>query len=172
MSRFVKAGDVATDTFDWGSAGMRCAPSGTGCQTFVVMDVEIGSGRSHAFHRHPDQDEMIIVKSGRIEQWIEQERTELGPGDSVYIDKDVVHATYNDGSEPAELQVVAAEAVTWNDGSIGCPEPGMMYTQALVPGYRVLLEAGGEELAFHATESGDFRFCADPQPPLEGTVDR
>ena len=111
MSRFVKAGDVPTETFDWGSAGMRCAPPGTGCQTFVVMDVEIGSGRSHAFHRHPDQDEMIIVKSGRIEQWIEQERTELGPGDSVYIDKDVVHATYNDGSEPAELQVVLAPAV-------------------------------------------------------------
>ena len=84
----------------------------------------------------------------------------------------VAEAAERAGVEPAEIQVVAAEAVTWNDGSIGCPEPGMMYTQALVPGYRVLLEAGGDELAFHATESGEFRFCADPQPPLEGTVDR
>ena len=29
------------------------------------------------------------------------------------------------------------EAVTWADGSLGCPEPGMKYTMALVPGYRI-----------------------------------
>ena len=92
------------------------------------------------------------------------------PGD--LLESIIADAAERAGVEPGEIQVLAAEAVTWNDGSIGCPEPGMMYTQALVPGYRVLLGAGGEELAFHATESGDFRFCADPQPPLEGAVDR
>jgi quercetin dioxygenase-like cupin family protein len=54
---------------------------------------------------------MIVVTSGRIEQWIEEERAELGPGDSVYIDKDVVHGSYNDFSEPAELQVVLSPAI-------------------------------------------------------------
>src|ERR1044071_7735897 len=29
-----------------------------------------------------------------------------------------------------------AEQVTWPNGALGCPEPGMMYTQALVPGFR------------------------------------
>ena len=66
------------------------------------------------------------------------------------------------------VDIVVAEAVTWSDGSIGCPESGMMYTQALVPGYRVVLEADGRQLNFHATESGDFRFCENPRPPLEG----
>jgi quercetin dioxygenase-like cupin family protein len=75
------------------------------------MDVRLDPGFYHAFHKHPDQDEMIIVKSGRVEQWLEDERTELGPGDSVYIDKDVVHGSYNDSSESAELQVVLAPAV-------------------------------------------------------------
>jgi quercetin dioxygenase-like cupin family protein len=111
MSKFVMAGDVDTETFDWGSAGMRCAPRGTGCTSFVVMDVRLDPGFFHAFHKHPDQDEMIIMKSGRIEQWLNDERLELGPGDSVYIDKDVVHGSYNDFSEPAELQVVLAPAV-------------------------------------------------------------
>jgi quercetin dioxygenase-like cupin family protein len=103
--------EVPIETFDWGRAGMRCAPPGTGCQSLVVMDVRLDPGFFHAFHRHPDQDEMIIVTSGRIEQWIEGEHAELGPGDSVYIDKDVVHASYNDFSEPAELQVVLSPAV-------------------------------------------------------------
>jgi quercetin dioxygenase-like cupin family protein len=110
MSRFVKLGDVETTTFDWGSAGMRAAPPSTGCETFVVMDVTLAPGAHHAFHKHPDQDEMIIVKSGRIVQWLERDHEELGPGDSVYIDRDVVHGSYNEFEEPAELQVVLAPA--------------------------------------------------------------
>jgi quercetin dioxygenase-like cupin family protein len=111
MSKFVMAGDVPVETFDWGSAGMRCAPPGTGCESFVVMDVRLDPGFYHAFHKHPGQDEMIVVKSGRVTQFIESESAELGPGDSVYIDKDVVHGSYNDSDEPAELQVVLAPAV-------------------------------------------------------------
>ena len=106
------AGDVSTEGFDWGSAGMRCAPPETGCESFVVMDVRLDPGFFHAFHKHPDQDEMIIVKSGVATQYLEQESRTLNPGDSVYIDKDVVHATYNDGDVPVELQVVLAPAVT------------------------------------------------------------
>ena len=112
MSRFVMGSEVPTEDFDWGSAGMRCAPPGTGCETFVVMDVRLDPGFAHGFHKHPDQDEMIIVKSGRVTQWLEQEQAELGPGDSVYIDKDVVHGSYNDGDEAVELQVVLAPPVT------------------------------------------------------------
>jgi quercetin dioxygenase-like cupin family protein len=111
MSRFVLKGDVPVEEFEWGSAGMRAAPPGTGCESFVVMDVRLDPGFYHAFHKHPDQDEMIIVTSGRVTQWLEQEQTELGPGDSVYIDKDVVHGSYNDFDEPAELQVVLAPAI-------------------------------------------------------------
>jgi quercetin dioxygenase-like cupin family protein len=111
MSRFVMGSDVEVATFDWGSAGMRVSPPATGCETFVVMDVTLGPGGCHAFHKHPDQDEVIIVKSGRVTQYLEQESRELGPGDSVYIDKDVVHASYNDGDEPADLQVVLAPAM-------------------------------------------------------------
>ena len=83
----------------------------------------------------------------------------------------VASAAADAGVEIDEVRVVSAEQVTWPDGSIGCPEPGMAYTQALVPGYRVVLEIEGEELHFHAAEGGEFRFCDDPQPPVEG-VDR
>ena len=111
MSRFVMESDVEVASFDWGSAGMRCATPETGCTTFVVMDVKLAPGGGHAFHKHPNQDEMIIVKSGRVTQWLEEEHRELGPGDSVYIDKDIVHASYNDSSEDAHLQVVLAPAM-------------------------------------------------------------
>jgi quercetin dioxygenase-like cupin family protein len=105
------AGDVPVESYDWGDAGMRCAPPGTGCESFVVMDVRLDPGFFHAFHKHPDQDEMITVVSGKVTQFLEGESTVLGPGDSVYIDKDVVHGSYNDFDEPAQLAVVLAPAV-------------------------------------------------------------
>ena len=111
MSKFVMKQDVATTDFDWGSAGMRVDVPSTGCETLVVMDVTLTPGNCHDFHKHPDQDEVIIVKSGRVVQWLEKESQELGPGDSVYIDRDVVHGSFNDFGEKAELQVILAPAM-------------------------------------------------------------
>jgi quercetin dioxygenase-like cupin family protein len=110
-SRFITIADVPVADFDWGSAGIRCSKDNTGCQSFVVLDVKLSPGACHDFHKHPDQDEMIIVKSGKITQHIEGEAKVLRPGDSVYLDKDVVHGSFNDFEEDAHLQVVLAPAV-------------------------------------------------------------
>ena len=111
MSKFVMREEIAIADFDWGSAGMRADVPGTGCTAFVVMDVSLAPGGGHNFHKHTDQDEMIIVKSGRVVQWLEHEHRELGHGDSVYIDRDVVHASFNESSEIAELQVILAPSM-------------------------------------------------------------
>ena len=111
MSTFVKQAGMVVDHLDWGDIGWRARPENTGCKTFVIMDVSLDPGFGHDFHKHPEQDEMIIVKAGQIEQWIGQERTILEVGDSVYLDADVVHASFNVGSETAHLQVVLAPAV-------------------------------------------------------------
>jgi hypothetical protein len=63
------------------------------------------------------------------------------------------------GLAPAALQVASAERVTWGDGSLGCPQPDRMYTQALVPGYRVRIRAGGEVLDYHASMAGVPALC-------------
>lgn len=65
-----------------------------------------------------------------------------------------------------EVTVAGVEQVTWRDGSLGCPQPGMAYTQALVDGVRVVLEAGGQTYHYHAGGNGAAFYCADPQEPL------
>jgi len=72
-------------------------------------------------------------------------------------------AAQRTGRTRAELVVESAEAVTWADGSLGCPEPGAIYTMALVPGYRIRVRAGGEMLDYHAAESGRFLPCPPGQ---------
>lgn len=111
MSRFVMNNEIETAEFDWGSAGMRADVPSTGCRTFVVMDVTLTPGSCHDFHKHPDQDEMIIIKAGRVTQWLDHDHRELGVGDSVYIDKDVVHGSFNESDEAAELQVILAPSM-------------------------------------------------------------
>jgi hypothetical protein len=70
------------------------------------------------------------------------------------------------GVERSAIRVVQAEAVVWRDGSLGCPQPGRFYTQALVDGYKVVLEANNVTYDYHASNSGNFFLC---QPRLPGT---
>lgn len=63
------------------------------------------------------------------------------------------------------IGVVSAQRVTWPDGSLGCPEPDMHYTQALVPGWRIFLRANGRTLDYHAAANGHFYLC----PPERAT---
>lgn len=58
-----------------------------------------------------------------------------------------------------EIETVRAQTVTWADGAMGCPQEDMMYTQALVEGYYILLRADGEEAAFHAGRDGKPFHC-------------
>jgi hypothetical protein len=64
-----------------------------------------------------------------------------------------------------EVQVIGRDAVTWRDGSLGCPDPDRMYTQALVPGYRIRVRAGPAVLIYHADRKGRWLWC----PPGRAT---
>lgn len=53
------------------------------------------------------------------------------------------------GVDPGRIHVESRQEVTWRDGSLGCPKPGMRYTQALVNGYRIVLDCDGKSYAYH-----------------------
>ena len=63
---------------------------------------------------------------------------------------------------PGTVVIAAWSPVTWNDGSIGCPQQGQAYTQALVDGELLLLRVGTGLFQYHAAEGGPFAYCADP----------
>ena len=115
MSSFVKQSDVRQENFDWGVIGWRLTPD-AGAKHLVIMDVTLEPGEGHDFHRHPGQEEMVIVRQGRILQYLEQQSTTLEPGDSVFIEEDIVHASFNDGGESALLQVAIAPSLGEGSG--------------------------------------------------------
>lgn len=74
----------------------------------------------------------------------------------------VADLTQRLGVPEDEVRVVSVEEVTWNDGSLGCAEAGTSYTQALVEGSRITLEADGRTHAYHAGGGRAPFYCADP----------
>lgn len=53
------------------------------------------------------------------------------------------------GIDVRRISVAKADVADWRDGSLGCPRPGMSYTQALVSGYRVLLSVASATYELH-----------------------
>jgi hypothetical protein len=48
-----------------------------------------------------------------------------------------------------DIVVMQAVSVVWPDGSLGCPQSGMEYTQVLVDGFHILLQANGTTHSYH-----------------------
>lgn len=68
------------------------------------------------------------------------------------------------GAKRSEFKVLQAEATQWNDGALGCPEPGQVYTQAIVDGYRVVIEYKGETFDYRTSAGGFFKLCKQFRP--------
>jgi hypothetical protein len=64
---------------------------------------------------------------------------------------------------PASIEVESIEPTTWQDTSLGCPAPDMMYAQRLVAGYKVVLRSGGTRYNVHVGE-GNAVLCDQSAP--------
>lgn len=58
------------------------------------------------------------------------------------------------GLSADQITLVSTEAVTWPDGCLGVHRPGVMCTQALVDGYRIILEAQGTAYELRTNQTG------------------
>jgi quercetin dioxygenase-like cupin family protein len=109
--KFVTRATIEQTKLDWGDMAFISNPVTTGANKLTVMEVLLNPGGGHNFHKHPDQEEVIYVIEGKIEQWLESSRSELGPGEAVFIPADIVHASFNIGTTPAKLHVTLSPCV-------------------------------------------------------------
>jgi len=67
-------------------------------------------------------------------------------------------------SDAAEIAVVSVQETEWGNTSLGCPEEGMMYAEVIVPGYLIMLEAGGKAYEYHTDKAERFVLCEGGRP--------
>lgn len=109
--RFTTTAEVAREQLEWGELGWISRPASTGARQIVAIEVTLLPGQGHNFHKHPEQEEVIYVLAGEVEQWLGEQRQNLKPGDSIFIDADVVHASFTAGNEPARLLAILAPCI-------------------------------------------------------------
>lgn len=118
--------------------------------------------------REPQRLPEKIAPPSRIPQDVAETVQPKGnPVAIASLPRDVRRAVVADAARRFEVEESAvvlsgAEQVTWSDGSLGCPQPGMFYTQALVPGYRLTASTVEGKLLYHADMRGQAVTCAQP----------
>ena len=109
--RFTIAAETDEEILDWGRLRWLSHPPSTDAEHLTVIDVTLLPGKGHDFHKHPDQEEVIYVVRGTVEQWVDREKRILGPGDSAHIPADMVHASFNVGDGEAKVAAILGPCV-------------------------------------------------------------
>jgi quercetin dioxygenase-like cupin family protein len=107
---FKPGSSLTRDQHDWGVFAQVSGPR-DGLDGIVTIEATFLPGKCHDFHRHPGQEEVIYVIEGSIEQWVLDQKQVLSAGDSVVIPASAVHASFNEGSEPAKILAILSPAV-------------------------------------------------------------
>ena len=109
--KFTFSNEVRRDGVPWGSLSWLSTPTMTEAKALVAVEVTFDPRGGHSFHKHPNQEELIYVLEGEIEQWVDRESRVLGPGDSAFIGADVVHASFNLGGGSARILAILGPSV-------------------------------------------------------------
>lgn len=111
QSTVIESRTVAREQLDWGARAWLTRSEGRSAETLVVIEVELRPGCGHAFHLHPNQEEVLYCLDGIVEQWIGAERTLLHAGDSAFIAKNSVHASFSASTRPARVLAILGPVV-------------------------------------------------------------
>jgi hypothetical protein len=74
------------------------------------------------------------------------------------------------GVSVGEIKVASVEQVQWPDGCLGAAKPDEMCTQAMVDGYRIILQANGKSYEFRTNMTGSAVREVEMQSPTGGKI--
>jgi hypothetical protein len=76
------------------------------------------------------------------------------PQDRQAVEETIEFVSILDKIHPDEIAALSSEAVEWPNSCLGLPMPGEICAEALVPGYRITLDADGEKMIFRTNKDG------------------
>jgi quercetin dioxygenase-like cupin family protein len=94
----------------WGKLVWQVSAAIGNSRTMSVGVCCLNPGCHNARHYHPNCDEVLVVKSGRIIHTLGEEEREMETGDVIVIPTGVMHNARNIGDEPAELSISFSSA--------------------------------------------------------------
>ena len=71
------------------------------------------------------------------------------------------------GVDTSKLVLTAKDALDWPDSALGCPAPGMMYSQIVTPGFKLIYSDGAKTYEVHTDRSGNRAVLCQNKQPVE-----
>ncbi len=109
--RFLTADEIVREYPDWGALGWASRPEDTGSKNLVIIEVTLAPGQGHDFHKHPQQEEIIYMIEGTVEQWLRDEKQNISKGDVAFVPMDTVHASFNNTDKEVKILAILSPAV-------------------------------------------------------------
>jgi len=110
--RFVTPTEAIKEEYKGRTNYWVCRPDLTETQAFQICQATLPPGEGHNFHTHPELEEVIYVLAGEVEQWVEQTKRILRPGEVAHIPAGLVHATFNASAQDAVILAILSPGKT------------------------------------------------------------
>lgn len=166
----------AVEAVDWSDTCLGIQRPEESCGAMITPGYRIvleAGGSTYEFRTNLDGSQVRAVEE-------DIPVTEMPPAVSAAVQALAKHRNV----APDIIKVVSSEWVEWPDGCLGISTPGIMCTQVITPGYRVMLEVNGIQYEVRTNESGtaavpvkgppDIKSFPKPEDAVvewEGTVD-
>jgi hypothetical protein len=79
--------------------------------------------------------------------------------ETVALNAAVAHLAALTGLPSSEIHLVSLEAVVWPNTQLGCSPDGVVGAPVMTPGYRIILEAQGQQYEYHTDRNGRVVLC-------------
>ena len=165
---------VRAEDVTWRDSSLGCPQPGMMYAQVLTEGTRIileAAGKQYHYHSSPTRAPFLCENPSRPAPSMPTKptpTTPTGPVQGGPVEQAKADLAQRLGVQPAQVKLVSAEEVTWRDGSLGCPQPGMRYTQALVNGSRIVLESGGKKYEYHSGGRRGPFLCTNPEPPTDG----
>jgi hypothetical protein len=77
------------------------------------------------------------------------------------VDAALQDAATHLGVSPNDMHVDRVEAREWPDSSLGCPQPGLLYSQIVTPGFLIVISGANKQLEYHTDARANVKLCKE-----------
>jgi len=113
----VRRAEQTVEVWRPGVETRRVVSAASGAETLCVLEQRHEAGRGAPAHRH-DSEEVVIVREGSAEFWVEGERVPLQAGDAIVLPAGVRHGFANTG-----------RGVLWVEAVFSSASPSVVYEE-------------------------------------------
>jgi hypothetical protein len=85
----------------------------------------------------------------------------VSPESAAAVDAAMSAAATHLGVTSDMLRVEQVQSREWPDSSLGCPQPGQLYSQVVTPGYLIVITSGTHQLEYHTDERTRVMLCRE-----------